>query len=400
MVTTSSAADPALGILEPEAPEWARRCRALASEEAAPSAEGVHVLRGHWPRAIVHETVRLLLGFSLAATAVVLALFRWRTEGPDALALLAELVALAATLRTLFALLRWARRLREAWAASRWVLVLCPEGLWIRTPFGERCLPRAALLDARAEGAWASRPSPDRWAELWLVHRPQGSPRGALPWIRLPPVFELPPSALAEHLMRWRGPLPDVEPPEPPPLPSRIYEEAAAGKPSEGCLPLPLRPTWLRQAPMLTPLFGLVLLHVAAFADGAPGVSTSGLARPFLLLGLALLLLPAAWAALAWHRLRPRRGLALLLHPGALMIRHRGGILEVPWRDARRAYVEERPAWNVLQGGHRARSLVLERREAPVLRYEEAWLGVPAEPLASLCEAYRRGLILAPRTAP
>jgi hypothetical protein len=49
----------------------------------------------------------------------------------------------------------------------------------------------------------------------------------------------------------------------------------------------------------------------------------------------------------------------------------------------------------MLQGYHQAKTLVLDRKTDPV-RYEEAFLGAPAEVTAALCEAYKRGLIKDP----
>ncbi len=378
-------------------PEWVRRCRAAALGAPPSNEEGLDVFRGRWPRALLYETVRVLLTVTLSATAAAMAFFRWHTHGPDALALLAELVALAAALRTVAAVFRWGCRVRDALRATRWALVCCPQGLWVHTPAGEWHAPREALLDARAEGTWARRAGPDRWSTLWLLFRPDAAPPGPLPWLALPPVFERPPAALAEWLMRWRGPLPSAQPPASPSLPSRVYEEVAAGRPCRGCVALRLRFGWLQEAPMWTPLFGLVLLHVAWFAAHAPVALEGNDASLFAALGVALWLPPLSWVLLAWRRLRHRHGLAMLLHPGALLLRQRGGVTAVPWRDVRRVAVEERPAWNVWRGGHHARRLVLERAEGPAVRYEAAWLGVPVEPLASLCEAYRRGLVLSER---
>ena len=365
-------------------PGWRAGLQAALGDETPPP--GTTVLRGRFPRALLHELGRLLLVLSLGATAGALWWLRWRTAGPDALALLAELVTLVFAVRLLVVSVEVARRLRVAASARRWALVLGPEGLLLERPGERLLLPRSALLDARAEGDWARRGGADRWHELLLVLDPAEVP--APPWRRVPPVFPEPPGALAERLMRWRGPLEDTDPEAPPELPSRLYDEAAAGRTCPGCTALPLRLGWLKAAPLASPLMGLALVHLHLARPAGTGEGP-----PLWLLGALLLTVPAMWVLGAWRRLRPRRGLALLLHPGALMLRLRSGVLAVPWSTVRRCHVTQRPAWSVPLGAHRARTLVVERKDEPALHYEEAWLGAPAEAVASLCEAYRRGRV-------
>jgi hypothetical protein len=81
----------------------------------------------------------------------------------------------------------------------------------------------------------------------------------------------------------------------------------------------------------------------------------------------------------------------MVLTPAELLIRMRGGIVRTRWRDVASASVAEKRAWSVLEGVHEARKLVISRRGAGPITYEEPYLGVPVEVAQILVEAYAAG---------
>ena len=106
------------------------------------------------------------------------------------------------------------------------------------------------------------------------------------------------------------------------------------------------------------------------------------------------MLVPLGWLVLALRHVAPRKGLALVLTPAELMLRTRAGVLAIPWPDLVKVSVAERPSFSVLLGLHTARALVLTRRDAPSVRYDEEYLGLPAYVVAAIADAHRRGLML------
>ena len=68
-----------------------------------------------------------------------------------------------------------------------------------------------------------------------------------------------------------------------------------------------------------------------------------------------------------------------MLTPSEVLMRTREGVLRAQWRNLRRAYVEAKSGWSLVEGYHLARKLVLEREGAVTIRYDEAFLGIPAE---------------------
>ena len=55
--------------------------------------------------------------------------------------------------------------------------------------------------------------------------------------------------------------------------------------------------------------------------------------------------------------------------------------------------IDTRRAFSVLDGVHEAKTLVLKRKDEPPIRYDEAFLGVPAEVAQALLDAYRTGIL-------
>lgn len=305
--------------------------------------------------------------------------------------LLAHLVLLALTIRVVFGVRLLFDRLRLAARARRHRLVLTPQGLLLERPGGHLAAPLEDIVDIRERGDWRQRKGGRRYAEVFLVLVPEG---GAPRWIALPPVFERTPGVLAERLMRWRGPATapeDVVYPEPARLASRVYEEAAAGHAPPGGVVIRHGYGWLRRGPYATVLLGAVLVEQAV---RLPAGTWLHIGIGYLLgIGACLAAVPLFWMFLQRRHVAPRKGLALVLTPAEVLIRIRSGILRATWRGLAHVHVEVRSSWSVLEGQHAARVLVLDRGNAPPIRYEEAFLGLPAEVAQGLCEAYRRGVL-------
>ena len=116
---------------------------------------------------------------------------------------------------------------------------------------------------------------------------------------------------------------------------------------------------------------------------------------PLLVLAIAIAV-PVGWVLLTRRDIASRRGLALVLTPSELLLRTRSGVIRTVWGSLLRVTLDGRLAWSVLEGVHRARALVLKRRGADPITYDEAYLGVPAEVAQTLLDAYRRGSLPRP----
>jgi hypothetical protein len=106
-----------------------------------------------------------------------------------------------------------------------------------------------------------------------------------------------------------------------------------------------------------------------------------------------LVLVPGLWLVLSRRQLAARKGVAMLLTPAELLWRARGGVQRLRWSELGRPQIESRTGWSVLQGPHETRTLVLTQKNGDAVRYAEASLAAPAEVVAALCEAYRKGLL-------
>jgi hypothetical protein len=89
----------------------------------------------------------------------------------------------------------------------------------------------------------------------------------------------------------------------------------------------------------------------------------------------------------------------MVLTPAELLIRTRGGMVRTRWPDLVSASVANKRAWSVLEGMHEARQLILSRRGGGPIRYDEPYLGVPAEVGQILVDAYRTGRLPADVTS-
>jgi hypothetical protein len=106
---------------------------------------------------------------------------------------------------------------------------------------------------------------------------------------------------------------------------------------------------------------------------------------------LALLAVFARWYWMTRREVTPQKGLSMVITPAELLIRAPGGLLRTRWEDVVRTSVTQKRAWSVLEGVHDARQLVVTRRGEGPIRYDEPYLGLPAEVAQVLLEAYRSG---------
>jgi hypothetical protein len=357
---------------------WIVAAEAVLAGRAAPG-EDVDVLRGESPPLVDAALLGALGQAMLAAIIWAATVFREQvTEAAiDPLLLLLRLLALGLSVRT--ALL---------FDARRHALVIAPEGLLLRTPSGDVPLPKAWIVGVVERGDWRARAG-RRTSEVYVVTAPESGRTH----VALPPIFDATPGVLAERLMRWRGAVPgsDADRPEPVRLASKLYDEVAAGARPEGVAVIRHGRGWLVRGPYASVLLGVaVLVGFARLPEG-----TLALVGPLapVAIGVCLALVPALWMWLVRREIRPRRGLALVLTPAEALMRARAGVVRVAWRAVARLSVETKSAWSLLEGHHGARHLLLARRNEPEVRYDEAYLGVPAEVALALCEAYRRGAL-------
>ncbi len=373
---------------------WIVAAEAVLAGRAAPG-EDVDVLRGESPPLVDAALLGALGQAMLAASIWAATVFREQvTEAAiDPLLLLLRLLALGLSVRTALLFVGLFRRVRLLLDARRHALVIAPEGLLLRTRSGDVPLPKAWIVGVVERGDWRARAG-RRTSEVYVVTAPESGRTH----VALPPIFDATPGVLAERLMRWRGAVPgsDADRPEPVRLASKLYDEVAAGARPEGVAVIRHGRGWLVRGPYASVLLGVAVL--VGFARLPAG--TLALIGPLapVAIGACLALVPALWMWLVRREIRPRRGLALVLTPAEALMRTRAGVVRVAWRAVARLSVETKSAWSLLQGHHGARHLLLARRNEPEVRYDEAYLGVPAEVALALCEAYRRGALPLPET--
>ncbi len=367
---------------------WVERAeKALAG---GGSGDDVTVLRGQRPLVLDAEGMRAVAAPLLAAVVWAAAVFREVMAGTpiDPIAFGLRVVALGLTLRVLLVGARMLRRF-EIWsAAKRCALVLTPEGLLYRGPEVDVAIPREQVVGVVEHGRWQERSAGRRFSPVYVVTDPESGRTH----LALPPIFDDTPGRLAERLMRWRGGWEEREDHEHPPaheLASKVYDEAAAGRPPEGAAVLRHGLGWIRKGPYLVVL--LTIAAVEGLARGGPRVWSA--IDPAVGGGLfaVLLLVIVRWLWMERRDIAPQKGLSMLLTPAELLIRTRGGMLRARWRDVASASVASKRSWSVLEGMHEARQLVISRRGDGPIRYDEPYLGAPVEVAQILVEAYRTG---------
>ncbi len=347
-------------------------------------------LKGKSAPLLNRQTGRLLLHISLAAGALTLLLWK-RSTAPspfDPVSLALTGLSIATALTALRSLVILVRRIALSLRASKYTLTI---GDTLTSDVVDQSfdVPREDVLDILEIGDWGSK-SANRYADIFVMTRPR---EGAA--IRVvPPIFDAP-GALKEQLMRWRKPPPKRELPEPSKLPSKVYEAATRGEFEEGTSVVRHGWGWLRRGPFAALIAGIAfLIEAMLMPEGSPppGILPFGA----MLLCFAF---PLVWLLMMRRHITPRKGLALVFTPAEALMRTPGGVVRAPWKEVTRMHVSEAPAWSVLTGLEPQRHLVFDRQGDTPIRYDEAFLGAPAEAVCALAEVYRRGSVLAADSA-
>lgn len=363
------------------------RGRAVSADDSGPE-----VYRGHFPpifdlRGLADAALPLVAGLLFWAVAV-----RDETAAAtDAAALILSVLALLAGAQGLVGGVRLVGRFRVAAAARRMRLSLDANHLVVEGlggSDGRVVIERADILAIRERGHWGGRGGRRRYSDVYVIT----NPKAGRTHLTLPPVFAESPGQLTEALMRWRGPVQgpvDYAPPDPSRLASRVYDDAARGKTPDGGVVIRHGRGWLGRGPYVTALLGLALILRWLRFDP----ETAALIGPGAVLSIAFgaIMVSVGWVVLSMREVRPRNGLALVITPAEVLIRTRQGVLRATFRNLEAPRIEERPAWSALFGLYTERTLVIARKDQPPIRYEEAFLGVPAEVAAALMEAMKRG---------
>lgn len=365
---------------------WVERAEAALRSKV--SSDEIEVLLGHAPPLFDAVVVSALT--SAAISGACIAFLMHRDAGSagslDPIALFLIVVALVLAVRTLLLGNEIASRFSVASSRKDYALAIAPEGILYRSTAGDVAIPREDVLDVVEPGDWRGRAG-KRYSNVYIVTRPSV---GRV-YIAVPPVFDATAGAFAERLMRWRGPIESATTDEAPPdevLRSRLFDEVAGGARPPGVVVIRHGLSWLRKGPFATVLVGVAVLlayaRLPALVREQLGASTPGLVVA------CLMVVPFLWAILIRREIRPRKGIALVFTKDALLMRTRSGVLGVHFRDVVRASVETKSSWSLLEGYHGSKRLVLARKTGGDIRYEEAYLGVPAEVAQSLVDAYRK----------
>jgi hypothetical protein len=384
-----------------DAPAWVQRARELGPKDAL--AAGWERIGAGLPPVLEGDGVRGLLAPLVAAVAWAGASFRELAvaEDPagspalDPFALFMRLLAFGLSVRALVLAGELVRRLTIAARRRAARLVLAPEGLFVAAGGAEAWLERDDVVAVIEPSAWQGRRGGRRWAEVLVVPRSAAVGGTSAAYLAIPPLFLETPGVLAEHLSRWRGSVEEPEAPsfpEPETLGSKVFDDAARGILALGSIAVKHGNGWLRAGPYAS----LFLLVVAA--DGylrASAMEREALGPwPLLVVGGVALLVPLGWIALTRREIAVRKGLAMVLTPAEVLLRTRAGVLRTRWSSLVRTALDRKTSWSILEGLHQRKVLVLKRKNAEPIFYDEAFLGVPAEVAQAWLEAARRGAAL------
>jgi hypothetical protein len=371
-------------------PNWIQAAEAALGPKPGAD-EAAAVIERHFPPIFDSAGARALLAPFLAAFLWAAVVFRESQvhTSLDPLALLFRVLALAMTLRALRVLFQLGARVRVALATRAYGLVVTPDGLFLRTPRTDTVVPRAEILAVREQGQSAGRTG-KRWADVYVVTHPE-SPRL---YLAIPPLFGHTPRALAEALMRDVGGASardQASAAELEPLASKLWERVAAGEHLPAVAAIPHGYAWLKRGPYASMLLGVAVLD--GFLRLPKGALQPLNPVPAMLLAAALVIVPLVWILITRATLAPRRGLSMVLTPSELLLRTRAGVQRVSWSNVTRSEVLTRATWSLLQGAHQASSLIITRSDDAAIVFPQAYLGLPVEVSAALCEAYRTGLV-------
>jgi len=366
---------------------WIEQAEAALRGQVPPDVE---LLTGHRPVLLDAQGRRAVIAPFFAAFMWAAVVFRAGiAQSLDPISLLLRMLALALSVRALLLGAQFVRRIGIYRKSGRYALVLCNDGLLLRTPVTDFAVPKTDIVDIRERGLWQESGT-RRWADVYVITRPASGRTH----IALPPLFERTPGVLAERLMRWRG---AVEPSalttsrEPAELASKLYDAVATGERPEGVSVLLHGRSWLRRGPYATVLLGFAVL------DGFLRLPTEAQKRVTTLVeGVVMLcvgFVPALWYLMTRADIAPRKGIALLLTPAELMLRTRAGVHRVSWPQVARLEIVTGTSWSILLGPHESRSLVIHRKDDDTISYTEAFLGAPCEVVVALCEGYRKSVL-------
>jgi hypothetical protein len=372
---------------------WIGRARAALDGSGASESEGSDVERIATRRPVLVDRAMAVALVTLVVGALFLvgAIVREQQTGNpfDRLAMPMRFVGIVALLRGLVGAWSLVARLRLSASRDRYGLVLTDDGLLLRTPTDEHAVSRERVLGAVEPGDWGSRTSFRRFSFVYLLVAPDREGRAIL---QIPPIFEESPGILAERLVRWRGVSAartdeQVERSAGPAerLASKIYDDAARGQPAVGVAVIRHGAGWLRRGPYAALLFALVFAEATLRLPSE--ISLGILPVAALVVCLAI---PVTWIALTWRHVAPRRGLALVLTAEEALLRTRAGVLRARWSEVPTTSVETLTGWSLLEGRSVTRKLRFDRVDAPPIRYDEAFLGIPADVALALVDAYRK----------
>lgn len=367
---------------------WVRRAES-ALQTGKSAAEGDTVVQVHRPPLLDADGTKAVLAPVLASIVWGAAIFREMVtqSSLDPIGMILRLIALGLTLRV-FLLGGAALARAKTWLnASRHGLVLTPEGLLYRTPTHDVAIPRDRVVGITERGHWGTRKAGRRWSEVYVVV----DPSLGRTHLALPPLFDETPGRLAERLMRWRGAPPEAREIDvaPAALASRVYDQAAAGMADPGTAVIRHDLGWLKKGPYAL----LLVATIAVDAMARGGTAVWDALEPWMAgaFFLVLLAVPVRWFWTTRREVSPRKGLAMVLTPAEVLIRTQRGILRARWKELLKVGVDAKTKWSVLEGAHEARQLVLTRKHAPAIRYDEPYLGIPVEVGKLLLDAYRSG---------
>ncbi len=344
--------------------------------------EEPEVLQGHRPPLLDASARRGFLVVFVTLALLAFALVREHSVGTpfDPLAMLLRVLAVIGMIRSLFFAVEYVARLRLMSASRKQRVVLSADALtWDR---GSETVEvtRDRVRDVVTCGHWARKG--DRYVDTFLLLEP----KAGQVLLQLPPIFDESAAHFAERLMRWRGVRAPAEPiaGTTSVLASKLYDRASRGDFDDGVAAIPHGHGWLRRGPYAALVLALVVLDALVRMPNEWEFGGLGVVLIVVSLGV-----PIGWYVLSRRHVAPRKGLAMVLTPTELLIRIRAGTIRAQWENVERVALESRAAWSVLSGYSTAQVVRIDRDGAPPIRYDEAFLGFPAEVAAALVRGYR-----------
>jgi hypothetical protein len=352
---------------------------------------GVEVARGERPPWLDAESVGALTSIFLAAFMIAAAVFRARiTPVPfDLLALLLRTAALAFVVRSLILIGKSVRRLLATRDAPQHAVAWSREGVLWKSPGEERSFRREDIIAVVVQ--------PERGRIAQSMGRPVLlvlSPRSGATHVALPAYFAGRADVFAARLERALELKDEHHPLPAPPMVAaeERYQQAATGKRGPLDTIIPEGTGYLWRGPYGS-LLGIPFAVDAMLAAERAGGSLRSAALTACLLAI---LVPAGYVWLARRRSRSRLGIAMLLAREELIVRGPQGAFSMPWKQMEQAEVRMRDVWSPFVGSYTARQLLVQSRDGGTIPFDGGFLGVPAEVVATLCQAYARGAFETP----